>query len=125
MQRGIGKLERVGPLTLDVVLEIVLVQFDRDSGAFLQTEVDLAVLVNADICPGALSVLAGPVDHDSFSVGRPLSGTHVVRRVDGIHQSCKTQGRRLGEEGFTQVLRRLQVFQILNEKLRRRNILFQ
>ena len=59
---------KIKSLTLDVVIEIVLVKLDRDPGALLQAEVDLAIFVDSNVGPGALSILAWSVDDNSLSV---------------------------------------------------------
>ena len=58
----------VDKLTLGIVVEPVLIHFDCDASAFLQAEVKLTVLVDADVSPGPFTVFAWTIDDNSLSV---------------------------------------------------------
>lgn len=73
-------------------VEIRFLELDRHTRVFLQLNVNLAILfVETDVHPGAFVVLHWSFDHASFSVFRPLGGSDMMRSVQRVHQSGKSE----------------------------------
>ena len=104
-------------IVFQTVIEAVLVEFDSDSGPFLQCHVNLAVFVDPDVRPAALIIFGGPVHDDPLSVRRPLISSEMMWRIQRVHEPSKTQSWRLWKQRLSQVLRRLKVLHILHEEL--------
>ena len=85
LEEGLVLADHLAGVEFDVLIEIWLVKFHCYSSALLETDVDLTVLVNANVDPRSLVRLARPVDDNSFSVGSPLVCSQVMWGIERVH----------------------------------------
>lgn len=63
------------------MIEVWLVHFNCDTSSLLQAQIEQTVFVDADVGPGAISLLTRPIDDDTLAVGKPLICADVMWRV--------------------------------------------
>jgi len=106
--------ERITTLILN---ELGLIKFDCGSSVLLEHHIDLAVLFESNVGPGAPVLLDRPPYDHALPVLAPLAHLQVMVALQRIHQPRILQSVTARKQRFTQILRRLYVFQVAHEKL--------